>query len=340
VHVVRRSRRALPIVVVLASILAFVLSTTAVAAARPPRCIHRTLVLAAMPLELNPLLRATTLDPDATVEIDGRTFYVGKLAGNHVVLAMTGIGLVNAEQTATAAFEHFRCSFRAAVFSGVAGSRHNIGDVAIPRRWTMDGGRSWVGTDDRMFAIARSLRGRKVALSPDVPIGDAACLCPGVDAPLPVTLPEVPRVYVGGSGISSDTYGGHPLPCIPGGGDVFGCVPCLPGNTAEKALEFAANAPSYLDPAFFMDFFQPPEQTTGTYEAQDQETAAVARVARRYRVPFLGIRAASDGEGDPLMLPGFPAQFFVYRQLAGNNAAAVTIAFLATWKARGQPVSR
>ena len=60
--------------------------------------------------------------------------------------------------------------------------------------------------------------------------------------------------------------------------------------------------------------------------------------ARDYHVPFLGIRAVSDGQGDPLNLPGFPFQFFVYRQLAGNNAAAVTIAFLQTWAASGRPV--
>jgi hypothetical protein len=40
-----------------------------------------------------------------------------------------------------------------------------------------------------------------------------------------------------------------------------------------------------------------------------------------------------------LHLPGFPWQFFVYRQLAGNNAAAVAVAFLRTWAARGWPVS-
>jgi hypothetical protein len=55
-------------------------------------------------------------------------------------------------------------------------------------------------------------------------------------------------------------------------------------------------------------------------------------------VPFLGIRAVSDGQGDPLHLPGFPFQFFVYRQLAGNNAAAVTVAFLRTWAAKHWPV--
>jgi nucleoside phosphorylase len=66
-------------------------------------------------------------------------------------------------------------------------------------------------------------------------------------------------------------------------------------------------------------------------DAQDEETAAVAEVAAQHGVPFLGIRAVSDGHGDPLHLPGFPSQFFVYRQLAANNAAAVTTAFIERW---------
>ena len=39
-------------------------------------------------------------------------------------------------------------------------------------------------------------------------------------------------------------------------------------------------------------------------DAQDEETASAASIARQYRVPFLGIRAVSDGQGDPLHLPG------------------------------------
>ena len=31
------------------------------------------------------------------------------------------------------------------------------------------------------------------------------------------------------------------------------------------------------------------------------------------------------------MLPGFPSQFFVYKQLAADNAAAVTLAFVDAW---------
>jgi nucleoside phosphorylase len=61
------------------------------------------------------------------------------------------------------------------------------------------------------------------------------------------------------------------------------------------------------------------------------ETAAVARVAAEKHVPFIAFRALSDGKGDPLNLPGFPFQFFVYRQISADNAGAVELAFLAAW---------
>ncbi|HJQ85118.1 MAG TPA: hypothetical protein VKA21_13625 [Candidatus Binatia bacterium] len=40
----------------------------------------------------------------------------------------------------------------------------------------------------------------------------------------------------------------------------------------------------------------------------------------------------SDGRGDPLVLPPIPyLQFAVYQQLAADNAAAVTLAFIAAF---------
>jgi nucleoside phosphorylase len=334
----RREGRAIAAALLVLSIAASAVTSHADATTRG--CTHRVLILAAMPLELNPLISRATIDPSQTVRIDDRTFFVGKLAGADVVLAMTGIGLVNAEQTATTAFEHFSCSFKAAMFSGVAGSRHNIGDVAIPRRWTRDDGETWTGVDRAMLTIARRLQGTTVPLAQDLPLGDAACLCPGVDAPTPVHLNQTPKVVVGGDGMSYDTYGDKALPCVPGGGDVAGCAPCLlPSGSLQDAAAFAAHAPSLLDPGFIQAFLQPPAATTADRDAQDEETAAVAQVARAYRVPFLGIRAVSDGEGDPLNLPGFPAQFFVYRQLAGNNAATVTLAFLQAWNSMGRPTA-
>ena len=298
----------------------------------PPYCADRILVLAAMPLELNPLLEAATVERE--VQHRNRTFWVGRLGGHRVVMAMTRIGLVNARQTTLAAFDRFPC-FSAVVFSGVAGSKRKIADMTIPARWTLDDGRTWIRANVRMLKTARALEGTDaVQLDRAVPVGDAACLCPGVDTiATPVSVTHQPRVYVGGDGISSDTYGDKALPCVPSGGDEFGCTPCMPGSTPADAAYFASNAPSYLDPAFLQGFFTPPGETTDTMEAQDMESAAVGEVARANGVPFLAIRAASDGEGDSLNLPGFPFQFFAYRQLAGDNAATTTIAFLERWPA-------
>jgi len=58
------------------------------------------------------------------------------------------------------------------------------------------------------------------------------------------------------------------------------------------------------------------------------ETAAVARAAARRRVPFLAVRAASDGGGDPLGDRGFLAQFLDYYRLAAHNAGDVTRAVI------------
>jgi nucleoside phosphorylase len=325
------SHRRTVLVTFAALLLAGMLVPQARAASPRPPCAPRTLVLAAMPLELNPLIRETELDISRTVVIEGRTFYAGRLRGKDVVLAMTGIGLNNAEQTSTIAIEHSRCPFTASLFSGVAGSSSPIGDVMIPKRWSRDDGKTWTSTDDRMFNAARALAGDKVKLSGVVPVGDAACACPGVDAGTPVDLRRTPEVHVGGSGVSYDNFGTKAVPCLPGGGDIAGCAPCLPGATREDIAAFAGHAPSVLDPSFIAGQLQPPAATTDTMQAQDMETAAVAQVMRRNHVPFLGIRAVSDGPGDPLGLPGFPAQFFVYRQLAGNNAAAVAMAFLRAW---------
>jgi len=338
-----RSVRGAAIVAIVVAVLSATGSGGAGASSSGPAangCKQPVLVLSAMPLELYPLLQHAQVEAADVVRIDGRVFYPGTLAGNDVVLAMTGIGLANAAATARTAFEHFRCPFRAAVFSGVAGSKWFIGDVTAPQQWTMDGGKSWLGVNNAMLDTARVVqRTKQLALIRDVPVGDAACMCPHADAATPVHLDHVPEFHVGGRGTSADTFDGKAIGCVPGGGDIAGCEPCLaPGSTPADVANFAANAPSLADPAFFEALLGSPDSTTQTYDSQDEETASVATVARSYHVPFLGFRAVSDGQGDPLHLPGFPWQFFVYRQLAAHNAATVTMAFLSTWAARHRPV--
>ena len=304
------------------------------------RCSQPVLIVSAMPLELNPLVAAAKLNR-APERVGDHSFYSGTLSGTPVVMTLSGIGPVNARDTAIAAFEHFRCGFAAALFSGVAGTVHNIGDVMIPSRWTVDNGKTWIPVDSKLSAVASRLDGTgHVHLRRTVPTGDAACLCGGVDAATPVSMPQPPRVWVGGSGTTSDPFGGHAVPCVFGGGDIAGCEPCLlSGNPAADGSAFAGKVVPLVSTSFVQGLMAQGSGTT-TDAAVDEETGAVDQVAHHYGVPFLGIRGASDGNGDPLHTPGFPVSFFAYRQLAGDNAAATTIALLRAWSAAGRPTER
>ena len=308
-------------------------------------CAPRLLVLSAMPLELDPLLARASVDPEPPAVLDDRSFVTGTLAGNAVIMGLTGIGPENALATTSAAFAHYQCGgaseISGVVFSGTSGG-DDIGDVFVPQRWSEDGSH-FVATDPAMYAVAASAAGA-APLARATPTGDPACLCvlsSGVTTP--VTVTHVPQVEPGGDGLTTDPFGGRTLPCAPAGTDVFGCVPCreMDQSQLEQAAAFAQGAPAFAQPGFFTSYLAT-TTPSGTWVTVDNETAVVAEVAAAHGVPFIGFRAASDGPGnstgtggDPLMLPGFPAQFVVYRQLAADNAAAMAFAFLAAWRAHG-----
>ena len=301
-------------------------------------CTPRLLVLSAFPAEIDGLLTAATVEK--TLVVDGRAFYVGTLQGNDVVMALTGIGLVNARETTRTAFDRFSCGSSAGitgvVFSGVAGGRSFIGDVTIPSRWKEGEEGASLRVDPVMLSTAREVaKSGSVTLARTAPAGDPACVGYDPDLLGTVTVEHAPQIILGGQGLSTDPFGGRSFPCTPFGGDVFGCDPCrAPTRAPPDPQRFAEGLIPFLDPDFFISFFQNPPPAATTYVAEDMETAAVARVAVRNRTPFIAFRAVSDGQGDPLMLPGFPFQFFAYRQLAADNAATVTLAFLKAWAGR------
>ena len=304
-------------------------------------CTARLLVLSAMPLELDPILARATVDPGSTVVLHERPFVTGTLGGKPVIMGLTGIGPENALATTTAAFDAFRCGgapeISGVVFSGTSGGDF-IGDVFVPSAWTQDGKTS-VATDPGMYSVAQTVA-PTVVLERSTPTGDPACVCGlagGVTTP--VTVQHAPTVAFGGTGLTTDPFGGRTLPCAPAGSDVFGCVPCreMDQSQLEQAVAFAQGIVPFADPSFFTGYFQS-SSPQGTFASEDNETAVVAAVATQNGVPFIGFRAASDGPGntpgtggDPLMLPGYPAQFFVYRQLAADNAAAMASAFVSAW---------
>lgn len=298
-----------------------------------PHCQPRTLVLSAMPVEISPLLGR--LHHRRTVTVDSHDFFVGKLSGHRAVLAMTGIGPVNARRTTRQALSHFHCGthrgINSIVFSGVAGGDF-IGNVTVPARWTQDNGKHYYGVNRSMLKSARRIAHRGVRLERKTPAGDPLCTCGNsTKGVATVTVTHRPRINVGGAGQTTDPFSGHRLPCVPGGGDVFGCDPCpAHKKLADEAINSLPGFAAVADPDFFAGYMSNSE--SGHYVAEDEETAAVAAIAHHRHVPFIGFRAVSDGGGDPLHLPGFPAEFFYYRQLAADNAALATFAFLSAYR--------
>jgi nucleoside phosphorylase len=275
-------------------------------AARAGLCkLPRVAVITAFPGEVVPVLARTNVWERFTHE--GRNYYVGRLAKTRVVVVRGGIGLLNAEATARYLVQRYRLA--TIVFSGVAGSPYDIGDVVVPERWT--DGEQVYPVDPKLFALAQKVAATDLPLVGHTPIPPCP---PGPD----VSLDRIPRLIVGGDGESSDPYGDTPAPCA-GDSLVLGC-----GEQA-CALPFKDGPVCGRAPA------APVERAAGATQvvAQDMETAAVAKVAAEAGIPFLGFRGVSDGGGDPCNLPGFPVQFFAYYQLAADNSATATIAVLA-----------
>jgi nucleoside phosphorylase len=267
----------------------------------------RIAVLSAFPAELAPLVAAA--DVETTVEAEGRQYYLGRLEGVRVVLGLTGIGLLNAAQRTATVIQTFRPA--AILMSAVAGTPHRIGDVVVAAEWVEAGRRHVVHVNGAMLEVAR-----RAATALPAPFQTCTPVPPTSPDGEVVCLPFEPEVVFGRRGQSSDPFGAEPFPCAPGGGEIFGCE--LPEPAAAAAVRRAARSAAGTAAPVEVEI-----------EVEDMETAAVARIAARHRVPFVAMRAASDGAGDPLGDRGFPAQFFDYYRLAAANAALVTRAWLA-----------
>ncbi len=154
-------------------------------------------VLSAFEPEMTRLLDAAAVD--SVVRIGGRRYHVGTLAGNPVVLVLTGIGLGRAEETTRALLDAFPVA--GIVFSGIAGGINpdlGIGDVTIPTQWTRHdlppdstGAFVWYPVGAVMLAVAQS-----VADSVDL----AGCTTDGVCVQHP------PHVAPGGNGVSGSRF--------------------------------------------------------------------------------------------------------------------------------------
>ena len=299
---------------------------------------QRTLVLTAFPAEADAILARTTLDSNPTVVVDGRHFYLGSIGGKKVIVAMTDIGMVNAAHTTELRSPTSHPS--PASPSAQWFSRASPGDSDAPRsaRWRSrpDGPQTTANVACGRCRHARSSQHVDRRPAEHRQHRRPACLYCGPLARLPlIDLMREPQLFVGGDGSSDDNNNGAAFPAIasiPLIGDILDpqpfaapdFSPLFVGNFFEALGPFLvggllSNLTGLLSPV------------TPPVDAVDQETAAAQQVADAHGIPFLGIRGMSDGPGDSLHLPGYPFTFFVYKQIAADNAAIVTEAFLQSW---------
>ncbi len=163
-------------------------------------------------------------------------------------------------------------------------------------------------------------------------VGDPSCHCGPLTRMRTIDLKREPQLFVGGDGSSDDNNNGTAFPAIPFGGTIFGPQPCAaPDRSPLFTGNFLHAVGPFLVRGLLGNLRGILTDVPPAVDAVDQETAAAQQVADAYGIPFLGIRGMSDGPGDPLNLPGYPFTFFVYKQIAADNAAIVTEAFLQSW---------
>lgn len=156
-----------------------------------------TVVMSAFAPELTTLLGHTEVHE--TSVIDGVTFHVGTLAGNDVILVLSGIGLDRAENTTRTLLDAFEVA--AIVFSGIAGGINpslSIGDVTIPSQWAQaNGGLDpqdddfWIAVDAAMYNVA--VEASKGTMLRDCTVNNTC-------------LEDPPEIVHGGNGVSNSFF--------------------------------------------------------------------------------------------------------------------------------------
>ena len=316
-----KTRKNATILFMMLAVLVLSLGGTASASAQPPNPAQgfdqapRLAIVSAYAPELEALKAQANIEK--VVVLNGRSIYVGTLAGHKVLLTLSGVSMVNAAMTTQALIDHFRVD--RIIFSGIAGGVNpglSIGDVVIPARWSE--------YQENLFA-------RETA--------------PGVFTPpvwFPVTMPNYGMMFpeavdictVNGAPDEETSVFWFPVDSamlavatqVAGTVELEQCTPegvCLEEAPIVKPGGNGVSGPTFVDNASYRSYAW---STWGT-DALDMESAAVAHVATVNGVPFIIFRSLSDLAGGG---PG-ENEVGVFFQLAANNSASVMMAFLEAW---------
>ncbi|MFN2233936.1 MAG: 5'-methylthioadenosine/S-adenosylhomocysteine nucleosidase [Anaerolineales bacterium] len=250
--------------------------------------------------------------------INGRSYHVGQLAGNQVVLCLSGVSMVNAAMTTQTVLDHFQVD--GIVFSGIAGGVNpelKIGDVVVPDQWgqyqeqlfARENGDGWdLGRYSEEFPNYGMMFPQNVSVTRKHNKADSQqeLFWFQVD----------PKMYA----VAEQVAGKVQLDPCPLVGK------CLQTDPGVIVGGNGVSGPTFVDNAQYRDWVWDTFQAN----ALDMESAAVAHVAYVNDVPFIAFRSLSDlaggGSGEN--------EIGIFFQLASDNSAKVVIAFLEAWSGR------
>jgi adenosylhomocysteine nucleosidase len=273
--------------------------------------VPRVAVISAFEGELTKLRDSAALT--GRIEVNGRTFWLGKLKGHDVALLLSGVSIVNATQTSEALLQRLR--IRSIVFSGIAGGVNpglKVGDITVPAQWgnyqeSLFARKVDTGWDagpqkgefpnygmifPRPQALARtgrpadSLETRFWFPADSASLATARLVAASTTLRRRVTgsqdsLEHQPKIVVGGNGVSG---------------------------------------PTFVDNAEYRTWVW----NTFQADALDMETSAVAQVAWVHQVPFVAFRSLSDlaggGQGKN--------EARTFGRLAADNSATAVLSYL------------
>lgn len=272
----------------------------------------RIAIISAFDAELQKLRDSTKITD--RVVVNGRTHYLGTLAGQNVVLLLSGYSMTNATMTTQALFDHF--TVNAVVFSGIAGGVNpglRIGDVTVPAKWGCYQEQAFARKTDKGWDPGRLISEYKNygmmfprAQSVIIPGGKPDTLEKKFWFTVDTTALRIARQVANGITLKRCTADGecldHEPKVVVGGNGVSGST--------------------FVDNAEYRTWVW----NTFSADALDMETAAVALVAYVNHTSFVAFRSLSDLAGGG---PG-KNESRIFGKLAAENSATVVIAYLKT----------
>ncbi|KAG2691851.1 hypothetical protein I3760_08G025500 [Carya illinoinensis] len=288
--------------------------------------------------EMNPLLQSPSFtSSNLTLDFDGRRFRFGTIGEKKVILAMTGLGMINAGITTQLLLSLFK--IEGVVHYGIAGNANpslNIGDVTIPRYWLHAGLWSWQrygqGPEDELALESNGDYTRKYGYLKFANYTANVTHVSSYDNLLnniwyqpeevfPVDGTPEERQHAFWVAVDSHYFNISKRLEVLKLESCINSTTCLSETPKVTTVKRGTSASIYLDNAAYRSFIYNKFKVSPV----DMESASVALICLQQKVPFIIIRALSDLAGGASAQSNEASTF---TSLAANNSVEVVVEFI------------